>query len=226
MRPCAIILIGCTGSGTSFFSHCIADRFEQFVVFRKITTRKRRKHERDGVDYCFVDQLEFDDLIRGDELLHVKRSDFDNAMYGVEKKEVGRIIKKRKYPIFTCHSLEESQTLALGLSQLEIKPICIYIYSKEAERENALLKNCEIPKYAFRLSIDLTFKIQAYETKFVGCNYLLLNRYDGRESISRMDEIISSIKIGSIPRECNFESVSQEIGADIQRIKRQISLPT
>lgn len=219
----AIILIGVTGSGTTYLAHYITSIYKKFVLFRKVTTREKRKHETDGIDYCFVSELEFQELVKNEKILHTKVSDFDSNMYGVGKEELNSIIEINKYPIFTSHGIEEAQSLKCTLNRFNINAICVYVYSNEIERKNILIKNGERDKYNFRNYIDLTLKIQSYQQKYYGCDYFIFNNYDGHKSISEVDKIALSIEKNVIAKNFNFEYISKQIEKDIQRIKEQIS---
>ena len=139
-RP-ALVFVGCTGSGKTLLSRHVAKTYKGFVVFVKSTTREPRAHEANGVDYEFIDGESFHDLLTNEKLVDVKKSDFDNAYYGVNKEHLLRIVREDRGPIFTCHSVEEAGNLRGCLRQWNINTVCIYIYGSEVDRKRALIES-------------------------------------------------------------------------------------
>jgi guanylate kinase len=63
------VLAGPTAVGKGSVTRELARRYPQVWVSVSVTTRAPRPGETDGVDYCFVDDAEFDRLIADGELL-------------------------------------------------------------------------------------------------------------------------------------------------------------
>ena len=67
--PRVIVLAGPTAVGKGTVAQYIREHYPQVHISVSATTRKARPGEREGVDYYFVDDTEFDRLIAEDELL-------------------------------------------------------------------------------------------------------------------------------------------------------------
>jgi guanylate kinase len=63
-RGCLFILSAPSGSGKTSLANRILNDIPQLTFSVSYTTRKPRKGERNGVDYFFVDELEFEAMIR------------------------------------------------------------------------------------------------------------------------------------------------------------------
>src|SRR5260370_41768820 len=127
----AIVLIGSTGSGTTFLSRYVASHCDDFAICKRVTTRDKRANEAAEAAYRFVDEVTFHHLLASGRLAHVKFSDFDNARYGIEKTELAGIVQYGRRPILTCHSVEEAQTLMHFLHAQQAATVCIYVYASE-----------------------------------------------------------------------------------------------
>jgi guanylate kinase len=80
------VLSGPSGVGKGTVVAALARRAPELWVSVSATTRKPRPGERDGVDYLFVDDAEFDRMVAADELLEHAR--YGAARYGTPRRPV------------------------------------------------------------------------------------------------------------------------------------------
>ena len=93
-----IILSSPSGAGKTTITKKIQQKYQNFKISVSHTTRKPRPNEIDGVDYFFVDKMEFESLIlKGEFYEHAKI--FDNY-YGTSRDSVKKIIKNHNDLLF------------------------------------------------------------------------------------------------------------------------------
>lgn len=63
------VISGFSGSGKGTIVHGLLEEHPEYVVSVSVTTRSPRPGEVDGVDYHFITQEKFDEMVRGGELL-------------------------------------------------------------------------------------------------------------------------------------------------------------
>jgi guanylate kinase len=81
-----LVLSGPSGVGKSTVVRTLRRAYPDVWVSVSATTRKPRRQERDGVDYFFVDDAEFDRMIADGELL--EWADFTGNRYGTPRAPV------------------------------------------------------------------------------------------------------------------------------------------
>jgi guanylate kinase len=87
-----------SGAGKTTLINKLLETENSFMFSISTTTRNRRKDEADGVHYHFVTKDEFCTMIRNDEF--VEWAEVYGNYYGTTKKEVDRIKKSGKIPLF------------------------------------------------------------------------------------------------------------------------------
>ena len=93
-----LILSSPSGAGKTTLTKKIQQKYQNFKISVSHTTRKPRANEVDGVDYHFVSQKGFEDLIAKDEFYEYAKI-FDNY-YGTSKKSVKNILEKKQNVLF------------------------------------------------------------------------------------------------------------------------------
>ena len=82
-----IIMSGSSGTGKStVINKLMEDCPNQFSFSISHTTRKPREGEKDGVDYFYISQEKFDEMIKNDEFIEFEKN-YDNS-YGTSKAEI------------------------------------------------------------------------------------------------------------------------------------------
>lgn len=84
-----VVLTAPSGSGKTSIARRLLKRLPELRFSVSATTRWRRPHERDGIDYHFVSTAEFDRLRRAGELLEFEEV-YPGRFYGTLRSEVER----------------------------------------------------------------------------------------------------------------------------------------
>ena len=87
-----VILSSPSGVGKTTITKKIQQKYQNFKISVSHTTRKPRSNEVDGVDYYFVSNKKFEELINNNEFYEYAKI-FENY-YGTLKKSVDETIKK------------------------------------------------------------------------------------------------------------------------------------
>lgn len=94
-----IIITAPSGAGkTTIVQHLLA-AFDELAFSVSATTRPRRAHEQEGVDYYFLSAEEFKERIRRNEFVEWEEV-YENQFYGTLKHEVQRLWDAGKHIIF------------------------------------------------------------------------------------------------------------------------------
>ena len=97
-RP-VFIISAPSGSGKTTMVKQLMERFDCFGFSVSATTRNPRGQEKDGIDYHFLAQEEFERLIKEDAFLEWEEV-YPGRFYGTLKSEVDRICQMGRFPIF------------------------------------------------------------------------------------------------------------------------------
>ena len=92
MKNTMVILSSPSGVGKTTLTKKIQQKYSSFKISVSHTTRSARSNEVEGVDYHFVDHIEFEKLIKEKKFYEYAKI-FDNY-YGTSKKNVDENIKK------------------------------------------------------------------------------------------------------------------------------------
>ncbi|MAC44604.1 MAG: guanylate kinase [Pelagibacteraceae bacterium] len=87
-----LILSSPSGAGKTTITKKIQQKYQNFKLSVSHTTRKPRDNEIEGIDYYFVTNNEFENLINKDSFYEYAKI-FEN-FYGTSKKNVDEVIKK------------------------------------------------------------------------------------------------------------------------------------
>ena len=92
MKNIMVILSSPSGVGKTTLTKKIQQKYSSFKISVSHTTRSARSNEVEGVDYHFVDHIEFEKLIKEKKFYEYAKI-FDNY-YGTSKKNDDKNIKK------------------------------------------------------------------------------------------------------------------------------------
>ncbi len=168
MRKNDIFIIVSAPSGcgkTSIIKRLLTrdDRYE-FVV--STTARQKRKGETGSVDYYFISEKEFKDLIKKNAL--IEWSIVHENYYGITKKEFDRINSAGRIPIF-----EVDIQGAVKLKEILKKAVFIFIVPPSFE---VLRKRLVARKTDSKKSIEIRLQNARGEIKKVGLfDYIIVN---------------------------------------------------
>ena len=132
-----IVLSSPSGAGKKKISKKIQQSDNSFKISVSHTTRKARANEVDGVDYYFVSEEEFKDLLKkGHFYEHTKI--FGN-FYGTSKSSVNDIIKKKLNVLFDIDWIGAQQLSKF--KELNLLKIFILPPSKEELKKRLIARN-------------------------------------------------------------------------------------
>jgi guanylate kinase len=97
-RGLMLVLSSPSGAGKTTLSRLLLQHEPDVELSVSVTTRTKRPAERDGVDYRFVDQGAFRDMVAGDELLEYAQV-FDH-FYGTPRGPVERTLSAGRDMLF------------------------------------------------------------------------------------------------------------------------------
>jgi guanylate kinase len=94
-----ILFCGPSGSGKTSIVQHLLNRIPVLSFSVSATTRRKRRHETDGVDYYFLDVETFKGKIRAGEFLEWEEV-YENGYYGTLRSEISRITGQGRVPVF------------------------------------------------------------------------------------------------------------------------------
>jgi len=93
-----LVLSSPSGAGKTTISRALLADDDNLSMSVSVTTRPPRPGERDGIDYFFIDQARFDEMVANDELLEHARV-FDH-FYGTPRAEVEQALAAGRDVLF------------------------------------------------------------------------------------------------------------------------------
>jgi guanylate kinase len=93
-----IIITAPSGAGKTSITHYLLKKFPQLAFSVSAATRERRVHERDGVDYYFLSQEDFNHKIQHNEFVEWEMV-YEGKSYGTLKSELQRIWDNNQVPV-------------------------------------------------------------------------------------------------------------------------------
>jgi guanylate kinase len=92
-----VVISAPSGAGKTSLARALVNRNKDVEFSISATTRPQRAHEEDGRDYFFVNDSEFDRMIKDGELL--EWAEVHGRKYGTPKRSIGELLKRGKLPI-------------------------------------------------------------------------------------------------------------------------------
>jgi len=174
-----IVLSGPSGVGKDALLRRMKEQKYPFHYVVTVTSRPRREGERDGVDYRFVSQREFQQMIDNGELL--EWANVYGNYYGVPRKEISQALSKGKDVIVKV-DVQGAATIKRILPQA----VCIFLRPPSMEELERRLRqrHSESAK-------DLALRLQKAEEEMKSLPLFdhVLTSYQGK-----LDELISQIQ--------------------------------
>jgi guanylate kinase len=98
-RPGLLLVVSSpSGAGKTTLCHRMVSEFPQLVFSVSYTTRPRRKSEEDGVDYHFVDEDQFEDMVKRGEF--AEWAEVHGHRYGTTTSTVREVLEGGKDVLF------------------------------------------------------------------------------------------------------------------------------
>ena len=93
-----------SGAGKTTIVRHLLKEYDQLDFSVSATTREKRSHEKEGVDYYFLSPEEFRKKVENDEFIEWEEV-YDDQFYGTLKSEVERLWSIEKYIVFDIEEL-------------------------------------------------------------------------------------------------------------------------
>ena len=192
-----IIISGTTCAGKGTVIKKLLANHNDIVLSVSYTSRPKREHEINGVDYYFVTDKEFEDKIRNHDFLEYAKVQYE-AYYGTPKKEVLELLESGKDVI-----LEIDVQGAKQIKQIYPETILIFIMAPSMREVKRRImqrgdENIEQIISRFKVAYNEINQLNNY-------NYVVLND-DLDNAVKKVEAILISEKL----RVDRIEEVSVE----------------
>ena len=148
-----IIITAPSGAGKTSIVKRLLEQFDNLAFSISATTRDKRPHETDGVDYYFLSHEEFKKRIENDEFAEWEEV-YENQFYGTLKSEIQRIWDNGKHIIFDievkgAQNIKKAygdQALAIFIKPPSLEALIDRLKSRKTEDEKSLKKRIKRAK--------------------------------------------------------------------------------
>jgi len=148
-----IIITAPSGAGKTSIVRRLLEKFDHLAFSISATTREKRPHEIDGVDYYFISHEEFKQrIVKGD--FAEWEEVYENQFYGTLKSEIDRIWALGKHIIFDievkgAQNIKKEygdQALAIFIKPPSLEVLIERLESRKTENEKSLKKRIKRAK--------------------------------------------------------------------------------
>jgi len=152
-----IIITAPSGSGKTTITHYLLKTLSQLCFSISAATRQQRSYEKDGVDYYFISEEEFQKKIHQNEFAEWEMV-YEGKYYGTLKAELERIWKENKTPLLdidvkgAIHVQRQypDSSLSIFIQPPSIDELRKRLESRGTESESSI--NARVNKAAYELS--------------------------------------------------------------------------
>jgi guanylate kinase len=160
-RP-IIIITAPSGAGKTSITTYLLEKFPELCFSVSAATRKARKTEKDGIDYYFISEAEFQKRIQHDEFVEWEMV-YEGKYYGTLKSELQRIWNNNQVPVLdidvkgAIHVQQQnpSGTLSIFIEPPSIDELKRRLQSRGTENLESL--EARLNKATFELSFKHSF---------------------------------------------------------------------
>jgi len=135
-----LIISGPSGAGKGTLCKMLLERDKSFEFSCSVTTRAARNGEVDGVDYRFIDEAEFRQMVANDELLEY--ATVHGHLYGTPKTEVDERLRQCRNVLL---DIDSQGAMSVMRKTLDYVSIFIIAPSFEELRRRLEKRNAERP---------------------------------------------------------------------------------
>lgn len=166
-----VLVSGPSGAGKTTVMNALMEN--ELLSF---TTRARREHERDGVDYHFISQEEFEALASRDEL--GESVEYLGNRYGLTKREIeGKLAMGDAYAVVEFEGFKQ-------LLEKEYDVVSIFLYTSEESVLQRLMERGETESV-------IKARMQNYQKEMATRGHY---QYVIRNNDGRFDETVSIVR--------------------------------
>ncbi len=160
-----IVIVAPSGAGKTTIAQRLLTEYPKIQFSVSATTRKPRKGEKDGEDYYFLSDNEFDQKIENEEFLEWEH--YSGNRYGTLRSEVDKLVESGYFPLLdievkgalNVQRLYNSGAISIFIEPPSLKELKNRLSKRGSETESSLqqrLKRAEMEiKYADRFDYSV-----------------------------------------------------------------------
>ena len=189
-----VVITAPSGAGKTTLITRLLESDDRFVFSISTTTRKKRHDETEGVNYYFVSDEKFRAMIANDEFF--EWAEVYGNYYGTTKKEVDRILKSGKFPLFDV-DIQGSKNLKEKLD----KAVFIFIIppSRETLKRRLIGRQTESDE-----ELDIRLRHVAEEiSEYINFDYVIVNSF--------LDSSVNKLRAIIEAESCKSYNISNEV---------------
>ncbi len=185
-KPLLIVLSGPSGVGKDVVLNKIKEPDSHIGFVTTITTRPKRPHERDNIDYEFVSLDKFQEMIKNNELL--EHANVYGNWYGVPKEKIRRILEKGQ-DVMVKVDVQGAASIK------NLLPDAVFIFLMPPSIEELIQR---LKKRSTESSVDLELRLNTAEKEIEQLfifDYVVVNWWDEVDrAVSEIMAIITAEK--------------------------------
>lgn len=159
-----IVITAPSGAGKTSITKYLLQQYPFLKFSISAATRQPRGQEKNGVDYYFISQQEFQQRIEDNEFVEWEMV-YEGKYYGTLKTELNRIWNEASYPILdidvkgAIHVQQQypTQTLSIFIQPPSVEELKKRLHSRGTETEESI--NTRVNKAAYEMSFAKHFNL-------------------------------------------------------------------
>jgi guanylate kinase len=183
-----ILVTAPSGSGKTSIVKYLLKKFPQLVFSVSDTTRKPRENEKDGRDYYFISEKDFEEKIHAKEFLEWEMV-YEGKYYGTLKSEIERLWSKKKIPILDI----DVQGAIHVQQQYPVNTISIFV---QAPSSKELRKRLQGRGSETEDSLEARINKSSYEMTFKNHFENVIINQDFEKACQEAESIVSAFLSG------------------------------
>ena len=153
-----IVISAPSGAGKSTLCRALQDKYPEILFSISSTTRPRRDYEKNGYDYNFITDVEFNQMIQADNFIEYE--EVHGYYYGTPKANIDEAIANNKYLLLEV-DVKGALKIKKGYSE---KAVTVFITLPEVSdllerlRKRGTESDARINKRMERITMELDYK--------------------------------------------------------------------